>query len=208
MNVPTTEQLLSSLDNAALMIEKVSRQRDASNRRIEELTDEVAKLTSERDELKSEVQSLAMNLADTEALEIGTSEVLEKARIEITKLTAERDAAIKSVNYLKDEVYRISDERDAALEQVAKWVAANGPEGWIDELRQEAKWRIATCQENEQLKSKLEQSVLALREAKEDIEAFGNHDWDCKFVISNFEKSCTCWHSKAIATINNVLGDE
>ena len=93
MNVPTTEQLLSSLDNAALMIEKVSRQRDASNRRIEELTDEVAKLTSERDELKSEVQSLAMNLADTEALEIGTSEVLEKARIEITKLTAERDEA-------------------------------------------------------------------------------------------------------------------
>ena len=194
MNIPSIESLYATIEQ--------------QQRVIKQAHEDIAKLTAERDELKSEVQSLSMNLADTEALEIGTSEVLEKARIEITKLTAERDAAIKSVNYLKDEVYRISDERDAALEQVAKWVAANGPEGWIDELRQEAKWRIATCQENEQLKSKLEQSVLALREAKEDIEAFGNHDWDCKFVISNFEKSCTCWHSKAIATINNVLGDE
>ena len=112
------------------------------------------------------------------------AKVLEKLQTKITELTA---------------------ERDAALGRVAMWVAANRPEGWIDELRQEAKWRIATCQENEQLKS-------ALREAKS---AFGVIEHDSEECL-DFDE-CTAmlvpldaYHgmSEAIATINKVLGEK
>ena len=96
--------------------------------------------------------------------------------------------AADEIRSLIGRLVKVEAERDAALEQVAKWVAANGPEGWIDELRQEAKWRIATCQENEQLKS-------ALREAKEAMVPLK------EMVISPRM-------NKAIATINEVLGEE
>lgn len=45
----------------------------------------------------------------------------------------------------------------------------------------------------------------ALEEAKEDILSFGNHDWDCKFMLSNFSETCSCWHQTSINAIDEAL---
>lgn len=52
-------------------------------------------------QMANDVQQLQMSLADTEALELGTGEVLEKARQRVAELEKERDAALQEVEVQK-----------------------------------------------------------------------------------------------------------
>ena len=117
---------------------------------------------------------------------------IESLLAELDKYKRAYESADAQILSLKEQRNRLTDERD--------YLVSDSAAAWdkCEERRLE----------NQKLTAELDAAMTALREAKEDILAFGNHEWDCKFALSNFVKPCTCWHGKAIANINKVLGEE
>ena len=100
------EQAIETIDDAGCVIAN-------KNIEIEQLRQRVA-------ELESHVIELQMNLADTEALELGTGEVLEKTRLRVAEL--------------EQTIVRMNGFESEHCAGMAQQLAAAQPdnEGWIE----------------------------------------------------------------------------
>ena len=100
-------------------------------------SDDLETLRQRVQELESQNIELQMNLADTEALELGTGEVLERTRLRIAELERFHELDTKQIAYLLDERNNLTAERDellAALEFARQGYQASSENGDHDEV--------------------------------------------------------------------------
>jgi len=54
---------------------------------------------------------------------------------------------------------------------------------------------------------KIDQLLAVLADLKDDVLSFGGHEWDCRFVISNFVEPCSCWNAMIIEKISAAIAN-